>query len=85
MHLQRSPKRGWVSLVAGTLDWHVEKVDSYPGLCPYARHFIMLASSVDRDVNGGPIGPKLTWSVILDIKPIIYFFFVFKKREMEIN
>ena len=29
---------------------------SNPGLCPQARHFIILASSVDRDVNGGPVG-----------------------------
>ena len=24
-------------------------------LCPYARHSIILASAVDRDVNGGPV------------------------------
>ena len=29
---------------------------SNPGLFPYARHFIILASSVDRDVNGGLVG-----------------------------
>ena len=29
---------------------------SNPGLYPKARHFIILASSVDRDVNGGPVG-----------------------------
>ena len=29
---------------------------SNPGLCPYARYFITLASSADRDVNVGPVG-----------------------------
>ena len=28
---------------------------SKPGLCPQTRHSIILASSVDRDVNVGPI------------------------------
>ena len=44
---------------------------SNPGLCPWARYFIMLASSVDRDVNVGSRRPKLTLSVISDVKPII--------------
>ena len=47
---------GRVSLVAIASDCHVEKVGSFPGLCTLARHLIMLASSVDRDVNGCPVG-----------------------------
>ena len=42
--------------MARMLDCHMEKVGLFPGLCPYARHFIILASAVDRDVNGGPVG-----------------------------
>ena len=31
---------------------------------------------MDRDVNVGPVGPKLTSSVISDVKPIIYIYMV---------
>ena len=39
------------SLVARASDCHTEKWVRFS-----ARHFIMLASSVDRDANGGPVG-----------------------------
>ena len=46
---------GQVSLVGRALDCHAGKMDSFPS---QARHFIMLASSVYRDVTGGPVGRK---------------------------
>ena len=45
-----------VGLVARASDSRAEKVDSFPGLCSYARHFIMLASPVAMNVNGCPVG-----------------------------
>ena len=50
--------RGWLSLVDRVSDCHTEKVGSFPGLFPSAWHFIMLASSVNRDVNSGGVGRK---------------------------
>ena len=44
---------GRVSLVVRASDWHVEKWVRIPAC---AWHFIILASSVDKDVTGGPVG-----------------------------
>ena len=60
----------WVSLVVIGSDCHANKVGSFLGLW----HLIVLASFVDRDVNGGPRRPKLTSSVISDVKLIIYIY-----------
>ena len=50
------PFWGRVSIVARMSDCHADKVGSFLGLCSWAWHFITLASSVHRDVNGGPVG-----------------------------
>ena len=47
---------GQVTVAAGALDLQSEKVGLNLTCARKARRFIILASSVDRDVNGGPIG-----------------------------
>lgn len=47
-------------------------------LCPWARHFNIHASSVDRDINDVPVGRTDSVSVISDVKPsYIYIYFCF--------
>ena len=43
-------------LIIWSSETSLTALDIRPGLCPSARHFIILAASVDRDVNGGPVG-----------------------------
>ena len=64
---------GWVSLVARALDWHAEKVGSYPGLCLQARHFFLLFFICGQRCKWQSCQLKLTSSVISDIKSIIFF------------
>ena len=56
--LKESTSSTWdrISLLVWSSDWQSETGGFEIGLWPWARHFIILASSVDRYVNGGPVG-----------------------------
>ena len=60
----QNPKQTWVCLkvlsvsVANSSERTIGESGFESSLCPEARHLIIPASSVDRDVKGGPVSRK---------------------------